>query len=125
MSLQITTDTNAILRVIEPVLAADPVRNTIFGSVRASLQRPGGDGWCAHDGAAVAVRGLPVTPVALTEGWTDLGPLADQLAVLPSLTAIGGPVASVDRVVTLLGREPGCGYTSGSFASMSSANRVG
>lgn len=106
MTVQTTTDTSAILDRIGPVLRADPVRNTVFASIDKYLRSAGDGGWCAHDGAALAARCSPDHPIALTEGWTDLRALADAVAALPSVCALGGPVAPVDELVALLGRAP-------------------
>jgi GNAT superfamily N-acetyltransferase len=106
VAVQTTTDTGAILGRIEPVLLADPVRNTIFATVRAYLRQSGEGGWCAYNSTAIAARSGVADPVALTDGWSDLAALADALAQLPTVAGLGGPVPSVESLVELLGREP-------------------
>ncbi len=106
MTVQTTTDVDEILGRIEPVLMADPVRNTIFATVRAHLRSTRVDGWCAYNRVALAARSSPVHPVALTDGWTDVPALADAIGTLPSVAGLGGPAPVVDAVVDHLGREP-------------------
>lgn len=105
MTVRTTTDTAEILGRIEPVLMADPVRHTVFGTVRTYLRGTGG-GWCAHNGVALAVRSGPDHPVALTGGWAQLDALAAAIAELPSLAGLGGPVPTVEALVDMLGRPP-------------------
>lgn len=107
MPLQITTDPAEIRQLLEPVVRADPVRHTVFGTVRAYLLTAAGPGcWCARDEVGLAVRSSPVHPVALTPGWTDLPALADALEQLPDLAGIGGPVAAVEELLGLINRTP-------------------
>jgi GNAT superfamily N-acetyltransferase len=106
MALAITTDTAKILRLIEPALLADPVRNTILGSIQASLRASGGPGWCASDGAALAVRSSPDHPIALTEGWSALRAVAAAIDALPAVVGIGGPVAAIDGLLEHSARRP-------------------
>jgi hypothetical protein len=106
MTVQTTTDADEILSLLEPVLIADPVRNTIFGSVRAHLRRNRDEGWCARAAGALAARSSTAHPVALTAGWADVRPLADAIADLPGLTGIGGPADTVEAIVERLDREP-------------------
>jgi GNAT superfamily N-acetyltransferase len=106
MTVKITTDGAEIVPLLDGVLIDDPVRNTTLGTVRAVLREPGAQGWCASEGIALAARSGPAQPVALTEGWTDLAPLAKALTDLPSVTGIGGPVASVEQLLAVLGRVP-------------------
>jgi GNAT superfamily N-acetyltransferase len=106
MTVQTTTDADEILSLLEPVLIADPVRNTIFGSVRAYLRRNRDEGWCARAAGALAARSSTSHPVALTAGWTEVGSLADAIAALPGLTGIGGPTDTVEAIVGRLDREP-------------------
>lgn len=104
MPVQITTDPVAIRRLLEPVVLADPVRNTVLGTIRAHLLNGAGGGWCARDDAALAVRSSTAHPVALTPGWTDLPALGGALDQLPDLAGIGGPVAAVEGLLGLLSR---------------------
>jgi GNAT superfamily N-acetyltransferase len=106
MTVQTTTDPDEILRLLEPVLIADPIRNTIFGSVRADLQRNRDEGWCARSPQALAARSSTAQPVALTEGWTDVAALADAIGGLPTVSGIGGPARTVDAIIEHLDRTP-------------------
>jgi GNAT superfamily N-acetyltransferase len=106
MPLTITTDGAEIAHLIDAVLLADPVGNTILGSIREYLRRYGDAGWCAHDDAALAVRSSPVHPIALTGGWPSFGPLAAAIAALPSVVGLGGPGPAIDALAARLGREP-------------------
>jgi GNAT superfamily N-acetyltransferase len=107
MPVQITTDPAEIRQLLEPVVLADPVRNTVLGTVRAYLLNgAAGGGWCARDDVALAVRSSTAHPVALTPGWTDLPALAAALRELPDLAGVGGPVAAVEELLGLLGRVP-------------------
>jgi GNAT superfamily N-acetyltransferase len=107
MPVQITTDPAEIRRLLEPVVQADPVRHTVFGTIRAYLlTAAGAGGWCARDEVALAVRSGAAHPVALTAGWTDLPALAGALGTLPDLAGLGGPVAAIEELVGLIGRAP-------------------
>jgi predicted GNAT family acetyltransferase len=90
-----------ITAVLERRLAADPVRNTVVGSVLRSLAP---DAWCAagtgpSDGA-VAARSDRVYPALLTDGWhpDDLPELARLVAALPELIGASGAIEAVVAV---------------------------
>jgi len=105
MALRVTTDPQVIVALVEPLLAADPVRNTVFSSVIAALRGPDADGWCAYpdaDTSILAVRSQRHTPVVVTAGWDELGRLADAIVALPSVTALGGPVPVVEALAAAL-----------------------
>jgi hypothetical protein len=106
MTVQITTDPGEIRRLLEPVVLADPVRNTVFGTIRAYLLAAGETGWCARNSVALAARSGAAHPVALTPGWTDLPALGAALSELDDLAGIGGPVAAVEELLGLLERPP-------------------
>jgi len=106
VGVKVTTDGPEILGRIEPVLIADPVRNTVFAGVREALRADAEAGWCAYNSVALAARSSPAHPIALTEGWTDLPALAAALRELPDLTELGGPVAVVETLLAELGRAP-------------------
>ena len=89
------------------MVSIDPVRHTVLGTIRTILRAGEGDGWCARSGAALAVRSSPVTPVAVTSGWDDVGPLVAELAALPSITAITGPVDAASPIASRLARRIG------------------
>jgi len=107
MAVHTTTDTGEILGRLEPVLMADPIRNTIFATVRSYLRNVGSGGWCAHSQVALAARSSPEHPIALTDEWTDVAALADAIGELPGVTGLGGPVPVVEALVDALGRQPG------------------
>ena len=106
MTVLTTTDTREILGRLEPVLMADPVRNTIFATVRSYLRNAGGGGWCAHSRATLAARSSEQHPIALTDGWTDVAALAGAIEELPSVAGLGGPVPLIEALVDALGRPP-------------------
>lgn len=108
MRLIVCTDPEAIVALVEPLLAAEPVRNTVFSSVIDGLRGPDADGWCAHpagDPSVLAVRSQRHTPVAVTTGWDDVRPLADAVAALSSLAALAGPVDAVRELTAALGER--------------------
>jgi hypothetical protein len=106
MGVRITTDPAEVRRLLEPVVLADPVRNTLFGTIRASLRDDTADAWCAQNTVALAARSSASRPVALTPGWTELPVLAGALAELADLAGVGGPVAAVEELLRLLPRPP-------------------
>ncbi|MEP7019479.1 MAG: GNAT family N-acetyltransferase [Pseudonocardiales bacterium] len=104
MRLHTTTDPTAITALVEPLLAADPVRNTVFSSIIAGLAGPDADGWCAHpvdDPGVLAARSQQHTPITVTTGWREPEPLAEAIAA-QSPTALGGPVAVVEMLAAAL-----------------------
>lgn len=110
MRVLTTSDAGEILGRIESVLLADPVRNTVFASVRDQLRRTRTQGWCAHHGTALAARSAADTPIALTARWPHLPGLADAIEELPDVAGLGGPVPVVEALVGLLGRAPAGGH---------------
>ena len=106
VAVHTTTDTGEILGRLEPVLMADPIRNTIFATVRSMLRDRGSGGWCAHRTVALAARCTPLHPIALTDGWRDVPALAEAIGQLPTVAGLGGPAPVVDELVGQLGRRP-------------------
>src|SRR5262245_50478611 len=106
VAVRTTTDTAEILGRIEPVLMADPIRNTVFGSLRTYLRAAGAGAWLAHNGVALAARSSPDHPIALTDAWTDLDALGAAIAGLPAVGGLGGPLPLVDALVERLDRAP-------------------
>lgn len=104
-NLQVTTNAERICALLDPMLAADPVRYTVLGWVRTLLASGQGDGWCAvpADGRAMAVRSGPETPIVITGDDTSIGPLIEPLRALPSVAGITGTVDVVDAVVAAWG----------------------
>ena len=90
-----------ITAVLERRLAADPVRNTVVGSVLRSLAP---DAWCAAgtgpSNGAVAVRSDRTYPALLTDGWhpDDLADLTRLVTALPDLTGASGAIDAVAAV---------------------------
>ncbi len=82
----------------------DPVRGTVLGTVRDSLNV---GAWCAWtpDGRALAVRSDTAYPVLLDGLWgvAGLEELAAELRALPGLAGMSGPV---DQVTALLPELP-------------------
>ncbi len=105
MPLEVRRDPTMIVALLTPLLAADPVRNTVLSSVVAGLQAPDADGWCAYrsdNPGVLAVRSQAHTPVVVTPGWDDVTALADAVFALGSLTAIDGPVSAVEQLAAAL-----------------------
>jgi GNAT superfamily N-acetyltransferase len=102
MPLTVTTDPTLVQSLLLPALEADPVRNNILARIRSAIAAGDGRPWCAHDGAALAVRGRPETPLTLAGEWLDVNDLADAVATLGDLDAIAGPVADVERLADAL-----------------------
>ena len=106
MTVHTTTDTTEILDRLDKAVMVDPVRNTIFATVRSTLRAAGRGGWSATEGGALAARSAVTHPVALTTGWSEPSRLGDALADLPSIGGIGGPVDIVEQLIEQLDRTP-------------------
>ena len=104
--MQTTTDTAEIISRLDKAILADPVRNTMFATVRATLRAAGDGGWSASHRGAVAARSSTAHPVVVTAGWTELALLGKALVDLPTVAGIGGPVETVEQLVDLLDRMP-------------------
>lgn len=101
MALTITTDAREVAALLDPLIASDPVRHTIFGTIRDSLGGPDAVPWCAWSPGApgvLASGSLPDRPVSVTSGWPEVTELADALAGRAHLAGVRGPVATVDAV---------------------------
>jgi GNAT superfamily N-acetyltransferase len=99
-----THDRVAIADRLDALLAADPVRNTVLGTIRNDLAEP----WAVlADDGPLAVRNSIRYPVALSTGWSaaTITGLAPLLAPLPHL-AVGGVVDVLDSLVDALARPP-------------------
>jgi len=93
----LSTDANEIIALLRPLIAEDPVRLTVLGSVAQVLEEPSAEGWClAVPGSAdIAARSSPVTPVVVVGHWADPDARAELVAALrglPDLAAINGPL---------------------------------
>lgn len=105
MWIRTTNNGEEIIGLLEPLLAADPVRNTVLGSVVAGLRGEDADGWCAHpvgNPGVLAMRSQLHTPIVLTSGWNQFDGLAEQVAALACVSAIGGPDPEVSALSTAL-----------------------
>jgi len=94
---RLSTDANEIIALLRPLIAEDPVRLTVLGSVAQVLEEPSAEGWClAVPGSAdIAARSSPVTPVVVVGHWADPDARAELVAALrglPDLAAINGPL---------------------------------
>ena len=103
MTLEVTDDAAAIIALVEPLLAADPVRNTVLGSVIEALRNDGAAGWCAHPAGAadiLAVRSDRPYPVVVAGPWesVDLAELAPLVSALPAVAGLTGLAAVVDAL---------------------------
>jgi predicted GNAT family acetyltransferase len=96
-----------ITAVLERRLAADPIRNTVVGSVLRSLAP---DAWCAAgtgpSEGALAARSDRIYPALLTDGWhpDDLPDLARLVATVPDLIGASGAIDAVAAVADGVGR---------------------
>jgi FR47-like protein len=94
---RLSTDANEIIALLRPLIAKDPVRLTVLGSVAQVLEEATAEGWClAVPGSAdIAARSSPVTPVVVVGRWADPDARAELVAALrglPDLAAINGPL---------------------------------
>ena len=103
MPLTTVTSAPAIGAVLDPLVARDPVRHTIFATIAADV-RAGSEGWCAHDGGAVAARSDADRPVSVTAGWPDLAALVSAISGLGPVCSVGGDPDTVAALATALAR---------------------
>jgi GNAT superfamily N-acetyltransferase len=103
VALTMTTDHEDMAAVLDELIAADPVRGTVLGTVRLTLSD---SAWCAcsADRHSVAARSAARWPIALAGPWSDaeLLELAGLLGDLPDVAGVSGAVDLVERVVPLL-----------------------
>lgn len=113
MALSVLTDHAEIRGVLERLVAADPVRNTIMGTVGVTL---GESAWAAVDGDLVAVRSSADYPLLVAGAWPQdaLEELTRWLLDLPNLRGVSGaeqvvaPLAAAlrgDRQATRTGQR--------------------
>jgi RimJ/RimL family protein N-acetyltransferase len=108
MSLAITTDTAALQQLAHAVVAADPVRNTVFGAIAFGVGQDDAAGWAAqpdHNADLLVARSQPYTAVTFTCGWPveRLGEVVTALAALdPPPAAVAGPTETVEYVAACL-----------------------
>ena len=105
MPLTVVTDHTEIRALVDPLLAADPVRNTVLGTITLTLEDTA---WAATDGTGLAVRSGAEFPLVLVGDWPDASraALRDLLAALPGLAGVSGPSAQVQPLADLLGPDP-------------------
>ena len=109
MALATTTDTATLLRLAHAVIAADPVRNTVFGSIAFGAEQDDAATWAAYPAGkplVLAARSQPYTAVTFTPGWvgTEQAEVVDALAALdPAPAAVAGPSQVVEPVAAALG----------------------
>lgn len=103
MPLSITTDHDTITALLDERLAADPVRATTLGTIRATLHETA---WAAWDGDGLAVRSAAVFPVVVSGRWGSAarGELVGLLGALPDLRGVSGPLVEVEPLVSALSR---------------------
>lgn len=105
MPLTVTTDHAQITACLDDVLAADPVRGTVLGSIRRDLHETA---WFAstHDGTAICVRSSAAYPVVATGPWgsADLIEVAALLDALPGLAGLSGPASLIAPLAAALDR---------------------
>ncbi|MGH8861649.1 MAG: GNAT family N-acetyltransferase [Jatrophihabitantaceae bacterium] len=107
MALITTTDTATVVRLAEAAVAAEPVANTVYGSIASGAQQSDAAPWAAHPSGSplvLAARSQPYTTVGFTTGWTDLAPVSDAIGRLdPAAAGVAGPPATVSAVADGLG----------------------
>lgn len=107
MTVTVTTDPARVVALLDRLLAADPVRATIFGSIVADVRTgTAPEAWCAvRTGTdAVVIRSHRQLPALFTPGWDggDLDEAIRLVAQLPDLVGVSGPVDTVDAAVAAL-----------------------
>jgi predicted GNAT family acetyltransferase len=107
MALSTTTTPDRVLAELRAVVAADPVQNTVLGTIAESLsagrvEQP----WCAWNGGSAAARPAPAMPVSLSTGWTAFDELAAALGGLADLVGVRGPTPAVERLAEVMGQAP-------------------
>lgn len=113
MALSTSTDAHDIAARLDPLIAADPVRHTVFATIHDAVSAPDAAPWCAWPDDAphvLAARSQAHTPITVTGSWHEARELADTLAALPGEFALAGPADTVDELATELsarGRVPG------------------
>jgi predicted GNAT family acetyltransferase len=107
MTVNVITDPAQISSLLDRLLAADPVRATVLGSIVAEVRaETAPDAWCAvRQGTdAVAIRSDRRFPALFTSGWDgpDLAAAIALVRQLPDLIGVSGPVDTVDPAVAAM-----------------------
>jgi FR47-like protein len=100
MALRIITDHAEIADRIDAAVVADPVRNTILGTIGQVLEA---SAWLAEWDGGLAARSASTYPVVLA-GSPDgvASALADAICALPGLRAVSGSASAVRAVLASL-----------------------
>ena len=95
------TDHETIAAELDRLVAADPVRATMLGTIRLNLEDTA---WAAVGEAGLAVRSGERYPVLLTGSWAagELSELVGLLRGLARLRGLSGEVDLVEQVATAL-----------------------
>lgn len=103
MPLSVTTDHSTIAARLDELLAADPVRGTVLGTIRNTLED---SAWAAFDGACVAVRSGAQWPVLLAGRCSDDArvELVRHLAMLPGFRGLSGAADEVQPMLDAMAR---------------------
>jgi GNAT superfamily N-acetyltransferase len=104
MALSVTTEHGTIATELARVVAADPIRHTLLGTIRGTLEDTA---WlCWHPGG-LAVRSSADYPVAISGEWPAglRDELVGLLRDLPDLHEVSGPAEIVDGVARDLAPE--------------------
>lgn len=90
MPLTVLTDHAAITARLDERLAADPVRATVLGTIRASLETTA---WAAVGADGLAARSSASYPVTLAGTWSaaERSELGGLLRTLGDVRGLGGP----------------------------------
>jgi GNAT superfamily N-acetyltransferase len=110
--LTATREPDQIRRWLDQLIATDPVRHTILGTIRDSIDDPDAAPWCAQatDGDGLTARSHRMFPVVIAGRWDESSrrALAGALLDLPDLAGLSGPEEQVgplaEMVVPATGR---------------------
>jgi GNAT superfamily N-acetyltransferase len=98
--LTVTTEHAEIAALLSEIVAADPVRGTVLGTVLTSLEDTA---WCARWADGVAVRSGRGYPLVLHGSASGVaGELAGALQSVPGWTVLSGPAGAVRAVAAAL-----------------------
>jgi len=102
MPLSVTTDHAEIAAVLDKVIAADPVRGTVLGTIRGTLED---SAWLAYEGDHLAVRSAAHWPVQVSGVWSaeQRAELVALLAALPDLRGLSGASTEVEPLMHAVG----------------------
>src|SRR6476469_2385829 len=108
MTLQVTSDADAVARLAGDVVTVDPVAYTVFGTIAHAVRLSDAAPWAAHPAdvpSVLAARSSVGSGVGFTAGWRALDEVVAAIAVMePPTVGLGGPPATVDAVAAALGR---------------------